>query len=207
MLNIDTHMWNIYNSHVTYHQEKIKQEIQSENGLAGSTSTKIPKQASFPLQQLEGHFGIPCPGDLRCLPSSGIGGGVRVLVVSGWSGVWWAIDDERTANNTRKPRRWRERIVDLDLIFRFVCFGEWEGYDGYRLYAHFIQRPADDTSVSKLSGSLLRRGTNWFIEAWAVATDFDIMTLGSIWPPNWISGFILGDQKSDDITPQNLHFS
>jgi len=57
------------------------------------------------LQQLEGHGILPCPGDLRCLPSSGIGGGVRVEVVSGWSGVWWAIDDERTANNTRKPRR------------------------------------------------------------------------------------------------------
>jgi len=57
------------------------------------------------LQQIEveGHF-ILC-GDLRCLGSSGIGGGVRVVVVSGWSGVWWAIDDERTANNTRKPRR------------------------------------------------------------------------------------------------------
>ena len=193
-------------------KKRFNQKYSRRMAWQGQQAQKFPNKhpffLPFPLQQLEGHFGIPCPGDLRCLPSSGIGGGVRVVVVSGWSGLWWAIDDERTANNTRKPRRWRERIVDLDLIFRFVCFAGREGYDGYRFYAHFIQRPADDTSVSKLSGSLLlRRGTNWFIEAWAVATDFDIMTLGSIRPQNWISGFILGDQKSDDITPRNLHFS
>ena len=56
------------------------------------------------LQQFEGH-GLG-PGALRSrFPRrSGIVTIVTVVTVS-WSGLWLAIDDDRTANNTRRPRR------------------------------------------------------------------------------------------------------
>ena len=97
-------------------------EIQSEYGLAGSILYAQNLPLLHPLnlffehsrhflgisrhflQQFEGHrTEVVSPRDLRSrFPRrSFIGAIVRVS----WSGLWSPIDDERTANNTRKLRK------------------------------------------------------------------------------------------------------